>query len=200
MKNRFHNRLEALLEKRFRERDRRFNERLVEVQQEYHSRGILFSSVSVKAMHAEFESEFAGSAAESVRAAVDVMRSGQSTLLLPRRRSLLRYCSAVLSRRKDSLQTIFDGPASKILGCLSDGMTAPYQSLSENFFELHVQNACVELGAKHSELFWSRLDRVSKLLAFVKLRHLVIAVALATPYVLRAEITGAWEYLLSLLK
>ena len=138
MKNGFQERFEALLQKGFRERDRRFNERLVEVQQEYNARGIQLCSISVKAMHAEFEAEFVGRVAESVRAAVDIMRSGQPVLWLPRKRSVLRLCSDVLSRRKNNLQAIFDGRASKILASLSAGMTAPYWSLSENFFELHV--------------------------------------------------------------
>ena len=82
MKNSFERQVESLIRQRFRERDRRFNGRLV--MQEYNGRGILTSTITVGAMHAELEREFEQSAAECVKAAVDTITSRPTALLLPR--------------------------------------------------------------------------------------------------------------------
>ena len=84
MKNSFERQVESLIQQRFRERDRCFDGRLVEVMQEYNGRGILRSSIAVGAMHAELEREFEESAAGCVKAAVDAMTSRPTALPLPR--------------------------------------------------------------------------------------------------------------------
>ena len=132
MKNRFEGQFESLIRRRFQERDRHFRGRLVEVKQEHNRRGILMSSITVVAMHAELEREFKESATECVKAAVDVMANRPTALLVPRKQKVRRVCSDALSERKAVLEAIFQGASASILASLSNtGLTAPYRSLSE---------------------------------------------------------------------
>ena len=194
MKNSFERQVESLIQQRFRERDRCFDGRLVEVMQEYNGRGILRSSIAVDAMHAELEREFEESAAGCVKAAMDAMTSRPTALPLPRKRKVLRVCSDILTRRKAALEAIFQGRTRSILASLSNsGLTAPYRSLSKSFVQLQCENACVELRAKHSELFWLKLNRIQKLFPLLKLRPLVFVVAMVGLYFGRFEIAEAWK-------
>ena len=140
MKNSFERQVESLIQQRFRERDRCFDGRLVEVMQEYNGRGILRSSIAVGAMHAELEREFEESASGCVKAAVDAMTSRPTALPLPRKRKVLRVCSDILTRRKAALEAIFQGCTRSILASLSNsGLTAPYRSLSKSFVQLQCE-------------------------------------------------------------
>ena len=190
MKSGFEGQVESLIRRRFQERDRHFSRCLVEVKQEHNRRGILTSSITVVAMHAELEREFKESAIQCVKAAVDVMASWPTALLVPRKQKVLRVCSDALSARKASLETIFERASASILTSLiSTGMTAPYRSLSDSFVQLQFENACVELGTKQRELFWLKLNRMLKLLPILKLRvWLVVAIVSGLSYLGRVEI------------
>ena len=175
MKNGFEGQFESVIRRRFQERNRHFRRRLGEVKQEHNRRGILRSSISVVAMHAELERDFRESATECVKAAVDVMANRPTALLVPRNQKVLRVCSDAMSERKAALEAIFQEALASILASLRNtGLTAPYRSLSDNFVQLQFENACVELRTKQRELFWLKLNRMLKLLPFLKLRALLL--------------------------
>ena len=120
MKNGFEGQFVSLIRRRFQERDRHFRGRFVEVKQEHNRRGILRSSITVVAMHAELEQEFKESATEGVKAAVDVMADRPTTLLVPRKQKVRRVCSDALSERKAVLEAIFQETSASILASLSN--------------------------------------------------------------------------------
>ena len=153
------------------------------------------SSTTVVAMHAELEREFKESATECVKAAVDIMASRSTVLLVPREQKVQRVCSDALTERKAGLEAIFQGAAASILASLINaGMTAPYRSLSDSFVQLQFENACVELRMKRRELFWLKLNRMLKLLPFLKLRGwLVVAVVAGLSYLGCVEIVEVWN-------
>ena len=155
----------------------------MEVKQEHNRRGILMSSITVMAMHAELEHEFKESATECVKAAVDVMASWPTALLVPRKQKVRRVCSDALSVRKAGLEVIFERASASILTSLiNTGMTAPYRSLSDSFVQLQFENAYVELGTKQRELFWLKLNRMLKLLPLLKLRAWLVVAIVAGLY------------------
>ena len=183
MKNNFKRQFESLIQQRSRERDRKFNARLVEVMQEHNRRGILMSSIAVVAMHRELERELRESADECVRATVDIMTGRPTVLPLPRKRAVVRVCLNMLARRKAALEGIFLSRARNIFASLSNSsFIGPYRSLSEDFVELQRQNARVKLLARHSELFWLKLNRVQKLVPLLKLRPLIVLAAMVVLY------------------
>ena len=188
MKNGFESQFESLIRTRFQDRDTRFMARLVKVKQEHNSRGLLTSSTTVVAMHAELEREFKESANECVKAAVELMAS-QSTASLwaSRKRRVQRACAEAISKRRGALEGIFDGAAANVLSSLSNsGLTGPYRSLTDRFVELQRENACMELAAKQREFFWLKAKRLLKLLP------LVVALVALLSY-LGDEIVGVWE-------
>ncbi|MCY4598235.1 MAG: hypothetical protein OXC19_25975 [Bryobacterales bacterium] len=194
MKNGFGRQFESLIRHRFHERDRRFVVRLVQVKQDYSSRGILMSSLTLRAMHEKLAQEFEESSVECVRAAVETMSGSPTLLPLPRKRRVLRVCLGVLSRRKEIVEEIFQEQTRTIRASLiNHSMSAPYHSLSKGHCQLQFENARVELLAKHKELFWLRLNRMLKLFPLLKLRSLVIGLAAAVLYFGRFEIVGLWE-------
>lgn len=142
----------------------------MEVKQEHNRRGLLMSSITVVAMHAELEREFKESASECVKAAVDVMVSRPTALLVPRQQKTWRVCSDALLERKASLEAIFQEASASILTSLiNTGMTAPYRSLSDSFVQLRFENACAELQTKQRELFWLKFNRILNLSPLLKL-------------------------------
>ena len=191
MKNGFGSRFESLIRQRCQERNKHFHARLLEVKQEHNRRGILTSSITVAAMHAELEREFMESATECVETLVDAMESRPTALLVPRTRTILRLCSDALSKRKAALNGIYQEATAIILASLSNSdMTASYRFLSDSFVQLQCENACVELRTKKRELFWLKVKRMRKLLTLV---GAVVAVA---AYLGRVEITEMWTSLL----
>ena len=195
MKNGFEGQFESLIRRRFQEREKHFRGRLVEVKQEHNRRGILMSSITVVAMHAELEREFKESATECVKAVVYVMANRPTALLVPRKQKVRRVCSDALSERKAVLEATFQGASASILTSLSNtGLTAPYRSLSDSVVQLQFKNACVELRTKQRELFWLKLNRMLKLLPFLKLRALLlVAVVAGLSYLGRVEIVEVWK-------
>ena len=76
---------------------------------------------------------------------------------------------------------------------INTDLTAPYRSLSDSFVQLQFENACVELRTKQRELFWLKLNRMLKLLPFLKLRALLlVAVVAVLSYFGRVEIVEVW--------
>ena len=195
MKNGFEGQFESLIRRRFQERDRHFRGRLVEVKQEHSRRGILMSSITVVAMHAELEREFKESATECVKAAVDVMANRPTALLVPRKQKVRSVCSDALSERKAVLEATFQGASASILASSSNtGLTAPYRLLSDSIVQLQFENTCVELRTKQRELFWLKLNRMLKLLPFLKLRaSLLVAVVAGLSYWGHVEIVEVWK-------
>ena len=56
-----------------------------------------------------------------------------------------------------------------ILTSLGDSaMIAPYRCLSDNFVQLHCENALVKLRTKKRELFWLKVKRMRMLLLLVE--------------------------------
>ena len=153
------------------------------------------SSTTVVAMHAELEREFKESATECVKAAVDIMASRPTVLLVPREQKVQRVCSDALSERRAGLEAIFQGASASILASLINaGMTAPYRSLSDSFVQLQFENACVELRTNRRGLFWLKLNRILKLLPLLKLRAwLVVAVVAGLSYLGCVEIVEVWN-------
>ena len=190
MKNGLGRQFESLIRRRFQERDRHFSARLVEVKQEYNSRGILRSSMTVTAMHAELEREFRESATECVKALVDAMENRSIALPVPGERKILRLCSDALSERKAALDATFQGASASTVASLRSGMIEPYRSLSDSFAQLQCENACVELRTKKRELFWLKASRMLKLLTLV-----VALVVAAASYLGRVEIAEMWTSL-----
>ena len=191
MKNGFEGQYESLIRRRFENRDTRFLECLVKVKQEHNSRGLLMSSHTVVAMHAEMEREFKESADECVRAAVELMAS-QSTASLwaSRKQRVRRACAEAISKRRGALEGIFHGAAASVLNALrNSSLTAPYRSLSDSFVEIQRENAFVELTARQREFFWLKAKRLLKLLP------LVAAVLALVSYLGHDEIVGVWERL-----
>ena len=189
MKNGFGRQFESLIRRRFQERDRHFSARLVEVKMKYNGRGILMSSMTVVAMHAELEREFRESATECVKALADAMENRPTALLVPRMCKVLRLCSDALSERKADLDATFQEASARIVASLSNsGITAPYRSLSDSFVQLQCENACVELRMKQRGLFWSKLLKLHAVLV------LVVGVAWGS-YLERAEIAEVWKSL-----
>ena len=189
MKNGFESQFESLIRPRFQDRDTRFMACLVKVKQEHNSRGLLTSSTTVVAMHAELEREFKESANECVKAAVELMAS-QSTASFwaSRKQRVQRACAEAISKRRGALEGIFHGAAASVLNSLrNSSLTAPYRSLSDSFVELQRKNAFMELTAKRREFFWLKVKRLLKVLP------LVAAVLALVSYLGREEIVGVWE-------
>ena len=160
--------------------------------QEHSRRGILHSSITIVAMHGELEREFRESGAECVRAAVDVLKGRATALPLPGKRTVLEVCSNTLQRRRAGIQEIFLSRARNIFDSLShSGLTAPYRSLSDDFVQLQCQNASMEIRAKHSKLFWSKIDRIQKLVPLLKLRTWMYWAALVVLFVGGIEIADS---------
>lgn len=187
MKNGLGSLLEPLIGRRFQERDRHFSARLLEVKQEHNRRGSLRSSITVVAMHAELEREFAESATECVRTLAGAMENRPTALLVPRKRKVVRLCSDALLERRAALDATYQGASATIAASLSDSMTGPHRSLSDSFVQLQCENAWVELRTKQRELFWSKLNRM-KLGAW-----LVAAIVAGVSYFGRAEIAEVWK-------
>ena len=196
MKNRFGNQFERLIRKRFKERNRHFSARLLKVKQEHHRRGILTSSITVAAMHAELEREFMESATVCVKTLVDTMENRPTALPVPRERTILRLCSDALSERRAALDATYQGESAKILASLSNSdMTAPHQFLGDSLVQLQCENARVELRTKKRELFWLKVKRMRKLLALVAVAF--GAVVAAASYLGPDKITEMWTSLLN---
>ena len=188
MKSEFESQFESLIQRRFQDRDTRFLACLVKVKQEHNSRGLLMSSSTVVAMHAELEREFKESANECVKAAAELMAS-QSTASLwaSRKQRVQRACADAISKRRGALEGIFNGAVASVLNSLSNGgLTGPHRSLTDKFVELQRQNACMELAAKQREFFWLKAKRL------LKLWPLVVALVALLAY-LGDEIVGVWE-------
>ena len=182
-------RFESLIGQRFKERDRHLEARLLAVKQEHSRRGILMSSTTVAAMHAELEREFEESATECVKALAELMESRPTVLLVPLKREVVRLCCGALSKRKVALDANYRRACATILApLLNDGMIAPYRSLSDNFAQLQRENASVELGARQRELFWSKLNRMKLGAALV-----IALVGGMMSYLGSAEIAEMWK-------
>ena len=188
MKIGFESQFASLIRRRFQDRDTRFLARLVKVKQEHSSRGLLMSSSTVVAMHAELEREFKESANECVRAAVELLASQSSaSLWASRKQRVQRACADAISKRRGALEGIFNGAVANVLNSLSNsGLTGPYRSLTDKFVELQRENACMELAAKQREFFWLKAKRLLKLLP------LVVALVALLAY-LGDEIVPVWE-------
>ena len=188
----------SLVRQRFQERDRGFSARLVEVQQEHNRRRILRSSITVAAMYAELRREFEESAKECVKVAADLMASGPTALLVPRRRRVQSACSRALSERKAAAEEIFQSASASILASLSNrGLTEPYRSLDDSFVQLQCDASRLELQMEHRRLFWLKADRMLKLLPLLKkLRtFLVVLVVVGLSYFGGLGIVEAWKSL-----
>ena len=147
----------------------RFRECLTKVKQEHNRRGLLDSSLTVVAMHAEMEREFKESADECVKAAVELMAS-QSTASLwaPRKQRLQRACTEAISERRGALEGFFQAASASVLNSLGNSsLTAPYRSLSDSFVELQRENAFVQLTARKREFFWLKAKRLLTFLSLV---------------------------------
>ena len=184
--------LRSLIRRRFRQRDEPFRQRLLEVAQEYSRRGVLNSSLTVKAMHAELEREFKESASECVKVAMDLMASRPTVLaLVPQSGEIQRVCAASLSERKAALEGMLRGASANVLASLGNSsFTAPYLSLSDALLQGQRDHAWLELRAKSRDLFWLKLNRMLKLWPV-----LVLVVGLLSSYLARVEIAEAWNSL-----
>ena len=192
MKNGLEGQLRSLIRWRVQQRDERFRGRLVEVAQEHNRRGILNSSHTVRAMHAELEREFEESAGECVKAAVDVMASRPTIFaLLPQVQKVQRVCSDSLSERKATLEEILRGASASILASLSNSsFTAPYRSLSDALVQGQRERVRLELRTKTRDLFWLKLNRMLKLWPL-----LLLVGGLLSSYLARVEIAEVWNSL-----
>ena len=194
VKNGFGNRLEALIRARFGERSRDFSARLLKVKEAHNRRGVLISSMTVVAMHAELQREFRESATECEKALVDTMQSRPTVLLAPRERTILRLCSDALAERRTALDAAYQEATATIVASLSNkAMIAPYRLLSDDFVQLQCENVCVELRTKKRELFWLKVQRTTKLLALVG--TVVGVVAAAASLLGGLEVTEIWKSL-----
>lgn len=191
MKGGLEGRFESLIGQRFQQRDGQFRARLLEVKQEHNRRGILTSSITIAAMHAELEREFERSAAECAKTLAELMESRPTALLVPRKQKVLRLCSDALLARKAALEATCQGASATIAASLSSGMIAPHRTLSDSFVQLQTENACVELRTKQRELFWSKLKRM-KLGAGLVLA-LVTGLVGVMSYLARAELADRWN-------
>ena len=191
MRNGFGSQFESLIRRRFQERDKNFRASLVAVKQEHNRRGILRSSMTVVAMHAEVEREFKESATECVKTLVDAMENRTTALPVPGVRKILRLCTDALTERKAALDATYRSASATILASLSNsGISAPYRSLSDSFVQLQCENASVELRTKKRGLFWLKVNRMLKLLT------LVGALVAGAAYLKRVEIAEMWMSLL----
>ena len=191
MKTGVESQFESLIGQRFKERDRHFSARLLAVKQEHNRRGLLTSSSTVEAMHAELEREFEESATECVKALAEVMESRPTALPVPPKRKVVRLCSDALSERRVALDATHQGASANIAASLlSDSMITPHRSLSDSFVQLQCENAFVELRAKQRELFWSKLKRM-------KLGAALVAAVVGgmVSYLGGAEIAEVWQSL-----
>ena len=193
MKDGLESRFESLIGPRFQQRDRQFGARLLGVKQEHSRRGILMSSITVAAMHAELEREFEESATECVKTLVELMENRPTALLVPRKRKVVRLCSDALLARKSALDAACQGASATIAASLSGIMIAPHRSLSDSFVQLQTENACVELRTRQRELFWSKLKRMKLGAGLVV--ALVAGLVAAMSYFGRAELAELWKSL-----
>ena len=187
MKTGLESQFESLIGQRFKERDRHFSARLLAVKQEHNRRGVLRSSLTVAAMHAELEREFEESANECVKALAELMESRPTALLVPPKRKVVRLCSDALLERKVALDATCQGASATIAVSLSNSMIASHRSLSDSFVKLQCANASGELRTKQRELFWSKLNRMKLGAA------LVAALVGGMSYFGRAEIAEVWK-------
>lgn len=151
----FQSQFDRLARLRFQERDKQFRARLLKVKDEHNARGILMSSLTVRAMHVEVERELQESAAECVDTAMAVMKGGLDALVLPPRSVVLRVCANALSVRRLRLDSTLKGQSAPILP--GSPLAAPFRALDDSFVELQQANAHVTLRSKYDELSWWRL-------------------------------------------
>ncbi len=186
--SKFDREFESLLRLRFKEHDKQLLESLVRVKQEHNGRGLLYSSLTVVAMHKEIENELLKSTSKCVLTLTELMQNRSSIKLCPFRRKAEKLCITALSKRKAELDSVCKFNTDSIVNSLENkGMVSEYRALNNEFVQLQFENARVELRSKHREIFWAKLKRMR--LGIV----LVVTLATTLAYLGINGLPKAWD-------
>lgn len=153
--------MDNLLQHRWRERDKKLNEKILAVQSEMNRRGILPSSISVKEHHDIFRAEFQASIGIIIKTVVDSL---QSKTVKFERMALEGWSIEKLERRRDFLDSKFRERAKvSIQSIQNQAMIAPFMSVAQ-YHEHMVQELKLELNRalhEYEEQFGATLtDRI----------------------------------------
>ena len=153
--------MDDLLKHRWTARDRVLNESVLAVQGEMQRRGMLMSSISVKAHHDVFRKEFQASKSVIIATIMDSLQSKNTKL----ERSVFQaWASKRLSDRRDVLDSLFRERANVSIRALKNQrMIAPFMSVAQ-YHDHESQELSIELhralDGHESQLGATLTDRV----------------------------------------
>ena len=134
--------MDELLKNRWSERDRELNEKILKSQNEMNSRGILHSSIAVKALHDVFAEEFSCGRQTIVSTVADSLRLGTVKL---NRASFENWAIDQLQQRQEYLDRYFDERARVSMSALQNqSMIAPFTNIAQ-YYEHASQESAIEL-------------------------------------------------------
>jgi hypothetical protein len=135
--------MDELLAHRWTARDRELNESVLAIQAEMQRRGMLTCSISVKAHHDVFHTEFQASKSIIIITVIDSLQSKNAKL---ERSALQAWASKRLSERRDALDSLFRRRADVSIRALQNqGMIAPFMSVAQ-YHDHESQELSIELN------------------------------------------------------
>ena len=136
--------MDELLRNRWSERDRELNESILRSQDEMNGRGILHSSIAVKALNEIFAQEFTCNRHTIVKTITDSLKQGTATL---DRKVLESWAVDQLRRRQEFLDGYFNQRARVSMGALQNqAMSAPFTNVAQ-YYDHAAQEISIELLA-----------------------------------------------------
>jgi len=135
--------MDDLLQHRWVASDREINEKIMAVQAEMNGRGLLVSSIAVKAIHEVFGAEFESSRSTIVQTVIDSLSSKKVKF---DRAELEHWAVAKLAARRDMLDGLFSQRAKASFQSLqNEAMIAPFMSVAQ-YYDHATEELKVELS------------------------------------------------------
>lgn len=140
--------MDDLLRHRWAERDRELNEKILQSQGKMSGRGILHSSIAVKALHEIFSEEFSSSRYTIVNTVIDSLGMGAVKL---DRKGLEGWAVDQLRRRQEYLDGYFKQRGRVSMNALqNEAMIAPFTNVVQ-YYDHASQELAIELKAAIDE-------------------------------------------------